>query len=202
MPSPTQVFTTLFEAALGGDEAAQKRLFSVLYSELHRLAHAAMRKERPGHLLQTTALVHEAYMRLVEDEGQRWENRAHFYKVAAGAMRRILVDEARRAKAVKRGGGAVAITLETRMGAKGTSTDAEGFLDIEALEQALQKLAADERHERKCTVVELHFFAGLPFEQVGEILEISTVTAKRDWRFARAWLRREIDPEAGDGDAG
>ena len=101
MPSPTQVFTTLFEAALEGDEAAQKRLFSVLYSELHRLAHAAMRKERPGHLLQTTALVHKAYMRLVEDEAQRWENRAHFYKVAAGAMRRILVGEAGRGRAAR-----------------------------------------------------------------------------------------------------
>ncbi len=199
MSGSSQALSTLFEAAVSGDEAAQKQLYSVLYSELHRLAHAAMRRERPGHVLQTTALVHEAYMRLVEDEKLRWENQAHFFKIAAGAMRRILVDEVRRNRALKRGGNLVGRPLDEQKEADPHSVDeAEDQVDVEALERAMQRLSEDPRHERKCSVVELHFFVGLTLEQIAGILEISVFTAKRDWRFAKAWLRREIDGLTGE----
>ncbi len=203
MASPSEVFTTLLEAAVGGDAAAQKRMFSILYGELHRLAHAAMREERPGHVLQTTALVHEAYVRLVEDEARRWENQTHFFRIAAGAMRRILVDEARRNRTERRGGGRIPVSLEGGVGAEvGAEVAGDGPADIDALEGALQRLAAVGGHERKCTIVELRFFAGLPLEQIARVLGISTATVKRDWRFAKAWLREELDREYGGEDAG
>jgi len=187
MCRPSQDFTPLLEAALDGDEAAQKRMFSILYDELHRLAQAAMRGEKSGHVLQTTALVHEAYVRLVNDEARRWENRTQFFKIAAGAMRRILVDEARRSRAAKRGGDRRPLVLDTGIAVRDSAGDgADDLLDLEALEQALKKLAAEGRHERKCAIVEMRFFAGLPLEEVAKVLGI--------------WLRREIDLAAGSCD--
>ncbi len=203
MPHPPPDATQLIEAALEGDEAARQKLFTVLHDELHRLAHAAMRRERPGHVLQTTALVSEAYLRLVEDRGRRWETRAHFFRIAAGAMRRILVDEARRRRVRRQVPATRLVSLADLSGDDGASapgTDADG--ELVELERALTRLASDEGNRRKCQIVELRFFAGLTLEQTGEVLGVSKGTVKRDWRFTRAWLRNEIDGATGEGHAG
>ena len=172
-----------------GREGAADQLVPLVYAELHGLAVHYMRNERGDHTLQPTALVHEAYMRLVDQRNATWQNRSHFFGVASQAMRRILVDHARRKRAVKREGGEQ-VTLDA-----GVASVQERSVDMIALDDALTKLAALDARQAK--VVELRFFGGLDIEQTGEALGISPATVKRDWTFARAFLQREMD----DGDA-
>jgi RNA polymerase sigma factor (TIGR02999 family) len=171
-----------------GRVGASDQLVPLVYAELHDLAAHYMRNERPDHTLQPTALVNEAFLRLVGQRHATWQNRSHFYGIAAQAMRRILVDHARRRRAAKRDGG-VSVTLDEHV-----SRPAEQSLDLIALDDALAKLAAiDGRYSK---VVELRFFGGLEIEQVAEALGVSPATVKRDWTFAKAFLQREMD--AGD----
>jgi RNA polymerase sigma factor (TIGR02999 family) len=170
----------------GGDQSALERLMPLVESELRRLAGNYLRRERPGHTLQPTALVNEAYLRLVEQRDAKWQNRAHFYGIAAKLMRRILVDHARVKFAEKRGGAdqqRLSITS-----AQGLSTTPD--LDILALHEALEELAQmDPQQER---IVELKFFGGLSIDEVAEVLSIGHATVERDWKMARAWLRLKL----------
>jgi len=185
--------TALLSGISSGKEDAWNKLLAVVYRELHAMAHSAMRQERPGHTLQTTALVHEAYMRLVQGHDAGFENRAHFFSVAARAMRRILVDRARSRKAVKRGKGEKPLPLDkVDAGDGGADAPENLFEDLDALDRALDKLGAQTVHKRKCTVVELRFFVGLTHEQTADVLGVSMATVARDWEFTRAWLFREM----------
>jgi len=179
--------TALLRAWSDGDRAALDRLLPVVYAELHRQAERYMRAQSPGHTLQTTGLVHEAYLRLAIRDNPEWNGRAHFFGVAAKAMRSILVDHARARGAAKRGGGANAVTLSNLEDTDGRE------LDVLDLDDALKRLA--EMDPRKGSLVELRYFAGLSIEEAAESLGISPATAKREWRLARAWLRRELDGE-------
>ena len=181
--SPPDV-TRLLQAWSDGDSAAPDQLFSAIYSDLHRQAERYMRAQSPGHTLQATALVHEAYMRLAGGEAVEWKSRVHFFGVAAKAMRSILVDHARARRASKRGGGAEPITLATADETPGQS------VEVLELDEALRGLA--ELDSRKARLVELRWFGGLSIEEAAEVMEISSATAKREWRTARAWLRREL----------
>jgi RNA polymerase sigma factor (TIGR02999 family) len=177
--------TSLLAAWSEGDEAALARLVPQVYAELHRLAHHYMRAERPGHTLQTTALVNEAYLRLVDTKRIRWESRAHFLGVAAQAMRRILVDAARGHGAQKRGGAALHVTLD------GVAVPAPQRDDaLVALDEALTALAAVDA--RKSRVVELRYFGGLTVAETAAVLHVSPETVQRDWHVAKAWLLREL----------
>jgi len=179
--------TTAILVRLGeGDPGATERLLPILYEELHRLARRSMRGERPDHTLQPTALVHEAYLRLVDQDRTDWKSRAHFMAIAARTIRRILVDHARGAATEKRGGGRECEPL-SGVGLELAAPD----LDLLALEEALEQLGA--LHERQRDVVELRFFGGLEVQQVAEVLGVSETTVKEDWRLARAWLRRRLD---------
>ena len=168
-----------------GDESALSRLMPLVQGELHRLARREMRGERPGHTLQTTALVNEAYVRLVEAHRVRWQDRAHFFALSARLMRRILVDHARSRQYLKRGGGARHVTLDEAL-----VVSAERGDDLVALDDALQALAAVDL--RKSQVIEMRFFGGLTVEETAEALKISPETVMRDWRFGKAWLLREM----------
>jgi RNA polymerase sigma factor (TIGR02999 family) len=168
-----------------GDTSALDRLAPVVEKELRRLAHNYMRHERPDHTLQTTALVNEAYIRLVDQKQVRWQNRAHFFGIAASVMRRILVDYARSRSREKRGAGAFQVSLTEA--AVLSRDEAESLLELNV---ALERLA--ERDERKARVVECRYFGGLTSEEVAEVLKISITTVERDWSFAKAWLRREL----------
>jgi RNA polymerase sigma factor (TIGR02999 family) len=179
----------LLDEARNGNEKALAELVPLVYDELRRLAHAYMQRERPGHTLQTTALVHEAYVRLAGQESLSWQNRAHFRAIAAETMRRILVEYARARNAVKRGGGQQRVTLEDNT----IGLDAQS-VDLEALDQALRRLA--EIDPRLVRIVEFRFFAGLTVEETAEVMAISTGTVKREWATARAWLRRELQEQA------
>jgi len=180
----------LLRAWSGGDEDALEKLTPMVFDELHRLARRHMRGERPGHSLQATALVNEAYMRLVDCERMQWQNRAHFFAVSAQLMRRILVDHARRHN-LKRGGGVQHVLLEeAAVVGGGEETDLVG------LDNAMNALARID--PRKVQVVEMRFFGGLSVEETAEVLKVSTVTVKRDWRAAKAWLYRELTGETGD----
>ncbi len=182
--SPKEI-TRLLVAWGNGDESALADLTALVYEELHRLAHHYMSGERAGHTLQTTALVNEAYVRLIDWKSVRWQNRAHFFAVSAQLMRRILVDFARARGYQKRGGGARPVTLDDAA----VVTDDKGA-DIVALDEALLALAKlDERQSR---VVELRFFGGLSVEETAEVLKVSPGTVRRDWSLARAWLHREL----------
>ena len=168
-----------------GRNGALEDLLPLVYGELRRLAAHRLRREAPDHTLQPTALVHEAYIRLVDQRRVRWQNRAHFYGVAAHIMRRILVDQARARKADKRGGGWERVTL---IGDKTPNGSRE--VDVLALDAALARLAAlDAEQER---IVELRYFGGLTLEETAEVVGISTATVKREWAIARAWLRAEL----------
>jgi RNA polymerase sigma factor (TIGR02999 family) len=158
----------------------------VVYKELRRLAHCELRKERPGHTLQSAALVHEAYFRLVGRELPQWEGRTHFFAIAAQLMRQILVDYARRRRASKRGSGAYMLELDDALSVAQGKDD----VDLVAIDDALNTLA--EVDPRQCRVVELRFFAGLSLEEISEAMGIATATVQRDWTAARAWLHREI----------
>lgn len=169
-----------------GNQAALDRLMPLVDRELHRLAHHYMRRENPGHTLQTTALVNEAYLRLVEQKHVHWKNRAHFFALAAQLMRRILVDRARSRRYAKRGGGAHRISFDETM-----VFSRERGSDLIALDEALNRLAAID--PRKGKVVELRFFGGLSVEETAEALQISAVTVMREWSMARAWLYNSLN---------
>ena len=187
----TQEVTEMLVAWSNGDESALERLIPLVHDELHRLAHRYMNREGPGHMLQTTALVNEAYLRLVDSSHVRWQNRAHFFAVSAQLMRRILVDFARSRNYLKRGGNAVQVSLD-----KVLAITPEQDPDVVALDEALNALAAID--ERKGRVVELRFFGGLNIEETAEVLKVSPDTVMRDWRLAKAWLLRELSAEKPD----
>jgi RNA polymerase sigma factor (TIGR02999 family) len=174
----------------GGDEAALERLVPVVHAELRRLARREMRRERPEHTLQTTALVNEAYLRLVDVRGVSWNDRAHFFAMAARLMRRVLVDHARSRRYQKRGGGAKAIPFD-----EGLAVRPEPGADLVALDEALRALAGLDA--RKSQVVELRFFGGLSVEETAAALDVSPSTVLRDWRLAKSWLLRELDGRPG-----
>jgi RNA polymerase sigma factor (TIGR02999 family) len=183
--SPKEI-TRLLVAWGDGDRSALEELAPLVHSELHRLAHHYMGRERHGHTLQTSALVNEAYVRLIDWKDVRWQNRAHFFAVSAQLMRRILVDFARDRQYLKRGGGALRVSL-----GEAEAFSVERGADLVALDEALTGLAEVDR--RKGQVVEMRFFGGLSVEEVAEVLKVSKETVMRDWRLAKVWLLRELD---------
>lgn len=191
MPATGDNVTMLLARLRDGDQDAANRLIPLVYAELRRIAGAYMQRERPGQTLQATALVHEAYMRLVDGQQGPWQNRAHFFAIAAHTMRQVLVDYARRRHAGKRGGSSprkVAIDVDLLI-----APDRLG--DIIAIDEAVERLAAiDPRQSR---LIELRFFVGLNVEEAAEVMGISPITVKREWRSAKAWLRRELDGKEG-----
>ncbi len=179
--------TGLFGLIRDGDARAADELLPLIYNELRRLAAAKMARQQPGHTLQATALVHEAWMRLVDSEGRaRFENRAHFFAAAAEAMRRILVDHARRKNREKRGGGAEHVDADDVE----IAAPIENHDELLAVHEALDRLSAHD--PRKAELVKLRYFVGLSFEEAADVLGISVPTANRDWAYARAWLHAEI----------
>jgi RNA polymerase sigma-70 factor, ECF subfamily len=183
-PSEADVTALLSEMADGNDAAAEK-LFPIVYEELKRLARNYMRRERSGHTLQTTALVHEAYLRLVEQESVQWQGKSHFFGIAAQMMRRILTDHARRNLRLKRGG-----VKETLLLDEALAFSPEHSEELLNLDQALDRL--EQLDARQSKIVELRFFAGLTVEEAADFLRISPKTVKRDWAVARAWLHAEL----------
>ena len=188
MNPSSQSVTQLLVDWRNGDQTALDRLMPLVYEELRRIAGHYMRNERQEHTLQTSALVNEAYLRLVDHENIAWQNRAHFFGVAAQAMRRILVDYARSRNYLKRGGAALRISLD-----EAATTPDEHSAELLALDDALKELAKID--ERKCRVVELRYFGGLSVEETAEALGVSIQTVGRDWSTAKAWLMREMSKE-------
>jgi RNA polymerase sigma factor (TIGR02999 family) len=189
-PTPTpSTITRLLRAWSAGDAAAGDALMPLVYDELRRRARRYLRRERREHTLEPTALVHEAYMRLVDQREADWRNRTQFYAVAAVVMRRVLVDHARSHRAEKRGGSLFRVPLDEGM-AQGEARE----VDLMDLEEALVELAAHDT--RQARIVELRYFAGLSIEETAEVVGISPATAKRDWTMARAWLYRRVSPGA------
>lgn len=180
--------TQLLKAWTAGDQNALEKLTPLVYEQLHRVAQRYMAGQRPGHTLQTTALVNEVYLRLVDCSRVNWQDRAHFLAVSAQLMRRILIDFARSRGYQKRGGGVVHLSLDDA-----PSVSNQPDADVVALDDALKALA--EVDVRKSKVVELKFFGGLSIEETAEVLKVSTETVVRDWRLARAWLLRELNGE-------
>jgi RNA polymerase sigma-70 factor, ECF subfamily len=188
IPAPSDV-TQILQAWSDGDDSAPSRLMPVVYAELRRLAGDYLRRERPDHTLQATALVHEAYLKLVDENGVTWKNRAHFCGIAARLMRQILMEHARAHNAAKRGGKLEKLYLEeTRHLA------AERAPDLVALDDALKAFATT--HPRESEVVELKFFGGLDANQIAEVLNVSAKTVARDWSFAKLWLLRQLSNAA------
>ena len=168
-----------------GDDAALVELTPLVYEELHRVAHHHLSEQRSGHTLQTTALVNEAYLRLADQTNPRWQNRAHFFAVAARAMRQILVSYARTQQAQKRGGGAVKVDLD-----EAALVSPRESKEIVDLHEALEQLSTLD--SRKAQVVELKYFGGLNYDEIAEVLKISRITVRRDWEFAKVWLYTEL----------
>jgi len=187
-PSQKQITQMLMDWG-NGDQAALEKLTPLVYGELHRLARRYMGRERPGHTLQTSALVNEAYIRLIDWKNIQWQNRAHFFAVSAQLMRRILVDFARSRNYAKRGGAARNVSLDEAM-----VVSREKGADLVALDDALASLAR--LNERQSRVVELRFFAGLELDEIAEVMKVSVGTVRRDWTLARAWLHRELSRSA------
>jgi len=187
--SSSHEVTQLLRAWTAGDQDALEKLTPLVYEQLHRVAQRYMAGQRPGHTLQTTALVNEVYLRLVDCSRVNWQDRAHFLAVSAQLMRRILIDFARSRGYQKRGAGVVHLSMEDA-----PSVSNEPGADIVALDDALKALA--EVDGRKSKIVELKFFGGLSIEETAEVLKVSTETVVRDWRLARAWLLRELSGEA------
>ena len=183
-----QEVTQLLGDWSGGDEGALEKLIPLVQPELHRLAHYYMSRERAGHTLQTTALLNEAYLQLTDKTQPLWQNRTHFMAVAAQLMRRIMVDHARARHALKRGAGAIRVTLDET--ALVTEERAEELL---ALDEALEKLAEFDR--RRCEIVEMRYFGGLTVEEIADVLKVHPNTVMRDWRAAKAWLYAELTTE-------
>jgi RNA polymerase sigma-70 factor (ECF subfamily) len=187
MSSPSEI-TDLLVCWGDGDEAALERLLPLVERELHRLAHAYMRRESRDHTLQTTALINETFLRLVDQSRVRWQNRAHFYGIAAQMMRRVLLNHARDKKRDKRGGGAYKVSLS-----EAEAMSEERSVELLALDEALRRLSAID--ERKSRVVELRYFGGLSVKETAEVLKVSPATVGRDWEMAKAWLARELGDE-------
>jgi RNA polymerase sigma-70 factor (ECF subfamily) len=183
--------STLLRAWSDGDQSALKGLTPIVYDELHRLAHRYLERERPGHTLQTTALVNEAYIRLVDYKRMQWQNRAHFLAVSAQVMRRILVDHAR-GHNVKRGAGVQHVSLD-----EGAVVGGDQASDLVALDDAMNALARLD--PRKVQIIEMRFYGGLSVEETAEVLKVSPATVRRDWSIAKFWLYRELGGETGDG---
>ena len=186
--SPKSITQLLIEWR-DGDESARDQLFPLVYAEMRRLAHSYMRKERAGHTLQTSALINEAYIRLVDHKGMRWQNRAHFYAVAAQAMRRILVDRARHHLAARHGGNLQRVELE-----EAALLSDQRPREVIALDDALTALAALDA--RQAQIVEMRYFVGLSAEETAEVLGISTATVNREWNAAKLWLLRELQVDS------
>ena len=186
--SPHEVTELLLDWS-NGNQSALDRLMPLVDQELHRLAQHYMRQENPGHTLQTTALVNEAYLRLVDQNRMHWKNRTHFFALSAQLMRRILVDHARKRKYAKRGGNAPKVSLDEAM-----AVSPERGADLIALDDALERLAAID--PRKSKVVELRFFGGLSVEETAAALGVSEMTVNRDWKMAKAWLYESLNNEA------
>lgn len=185
----SKTVTQLLQAWNSGDQAAREELVRVLYHELHGLAQRYLRRERPNHSLQATALVNEAYLRLIDQQNVGWQNRQHFVGVAAEMMRRILVDHARRHRRYKRGGGEYKLSLSEAD--RLTSEPDVNLIDLDA---ALSRLTLMDPQRGR--MVELRFFGGLSIEETAKVLKTSTATIERDWRVAKAFLRREISPKS------
>lgn len=181
--------TQILSALARNEAGAVDQLFPVVYAELRRLAAHYLRGERQGHTLQPTALVNEAYVKLVDETLVDWQGRHHFFAVAANAMKRVLVDHARHHNRAKRGGGLVFVTLDPEL-----APAQQAAIDIEALHEALERLAVLD--ERQARVVELRYFGGLSVKEVAETLDLSTRTVEAEWTHARAWLKRELDKSA------
>jgi RNA polymerase sigma factor (TIGR02999 family) len=193
--SNSHEITALLRAVNAGENDAWERLLALIYGELRHLAGRQVKHERRGHTLPRTALVNEAYLRLMGNKEVHWENRAHFFAACADAMRRIMVDYARRRKAEKRGGNAARFSLDESHDvdiAAVPAVDSPLQMDLDALDSALSRLEADERHREKCTIVKLRYFVGLSVEETAQALGKSVATVKRDWAFAKAWLYREM----------
>jgi RNA polymerase sigma factor (TIGR02999 family) len=184
--APAQEITAMLRAWRDGDRAVLDQLLPLVYDELHRQAHRYLRRERANHTLQTTALIHEAYLKLVDQRAVQWQNRAHFFGIAAQAMRRILVDYAKTKNREKRGGPAADLPLEEALLVAATGQS----IDLLALDEALTRLALVD--DMQARVVELKYFSGLSIEDTAEALGISPATVKRDWQMAKAWLRHEL----------
>jgi len=189
-PAPHELTQLLIDWSKGSQDAVE-HLFPLVYEELRRLAHGYMRRERPGHTMQTTAVVHEAYLRLIDQQHVQWQNRAHFFAIAAQMMRRILITHAQSLAYAKRGGGALKVSLDE---AAVLSPARAG--ELIALDDALKSLAIID--VRRSQVVELRFFGGLSNEEIAEVLKISPNTVTRDWNVAKAWLYREMGKEQED----
>lgn len=187
--------SNLLRAWSEGDQNALERLTPIVYEELHRLARRYMRRERPGQTLQTTALVNEAYLRLVDYKRMQWNDRAHFFAISSQLMRRILVERARR-RNLKRGGGAPHVSLDEEV-VMGGNRAADPTGNLVALDDALNALA--QLDPRKVQVVEMRFFGGLTLEETAEVLKVSAITVRRDLRTAKAWLYRELNGVTDDG---
>jgi RNA polymerase sigma factor (TIGR02999 family) len=185
LKAETQQITQLLVDWSEGNEFAKEQLFPLVYEELRQMARRYLRRQPAGHTFQTTELIHEAYLKLAHQDGKIWQNRAHFFGVAAQAMRHILVDYARSKQSQKRGGWQERVTLNDNAVVSTENSD-----EIVALDNALKQLATMD--ERKSRVVELKFFGGLNIEEIADVLKISVKTVKRDWSFARTWLLREL----------
>ena len=188
MPSSSETITDLLIQWREGDKTAFDTLIPLVYEELRRMASYYMRRRRPGDTLQTSALINEAYLRLVDHKNMRWQNRAHFFAVAAQAMRRILVDHARARNASKREGGGIKVYLD-----QAADVGQQRAGELIALDDALKELALFDA--RKNRIVELRYFGGLSVEETAQVLEVSSVTVKREWRAAKLWLLRAMSSE-------
>ena len=178
--------TEALKACNDGNREAMDKLVPLVYEELHRQAHRYLRRERKHHTLQTTALVHEAYLRLIGQHSVNWQNRAHFFGLAANMMRRILVNYAINRNRLKRGGADETLPLEEALYVAGDERE----MDLIALDKVLNRL--EEMDKRQAQIVELRYFSGLSIEETAEVLRVSPATVKRDWKMAKAWLRREL----------
>ena len=188
MPSSSETITELLIQWREGDKVALDRLIPLVYKDLRRMAGYYMRRRRPGDTLQTSALINEAYLRLAEHKNMRWQNRAHFFGVAAQAMRRILVDHARARYAAKREGGHLKVSFD-----QAADVGQQRAADLIALDDALNELS--EFDSRKSRIVELRYFGGLSVEETAQVLDVSPVTVKREWRAAKLWLLRAMSGE-------
>lgn len=189
-PAPNEITQLLIDWSKGSQDAVE-HLFPLVYEELRRLAHHYVTKERPGHTLQTTAVVHEAYLRLIDQRHVQWQNRAHFFAIASQMMRRILITHAQSHAYAKRGGGALKVSID-----EAAVLSPERATELIALDEALTSLTAID--PRRSQVVELRFFGGLSNEEIAEVLKISPNTVTRDWNVAKAWLYREMSKEHED----
>ena len=190
MSADPEMVTQLLKDWGNGNQQALEELLPLIYDELRRLAHNFLYRERPGHTLQTTALAHEAYLKLIDQESVHWQNRAHFFAIAAQAMRRILIDSARRHAAQKRGGAREKVSL-----AEAANLSMESNTDLLALDEALTRLAAMDEDQSR--IIELRYFGGLTIEETAEVMKSSPASVKREWQMARAWLHQEL----GDSDS-